>query len=248
MNLACVKIFSAIFLVVSFSTSAQRVVKEINDSDIDSTKLAFLKREYSNKKKMPAGLEKPILIALSYYPELKDVKIVFKVRKSRSPLKSKPDFFDTFLRQAKKRKYIIVVSSKPMRYLEHVKYSVLNFNAQVGVMGHELSHVSDFSGKNLKGILGMAFSNLSHHSLDKLEFNTDRETIEHGLGFQLLAWSNAVRDTANFKKYTGVHEIHFEQLREIEEMESERYMRPTTIINILKIHPLYMEIYGKSEE
>jgi hypothetical protein len=39
--------------------------------------------KFRTKKEIPQQYEKPILIALSHFPELKDVHIVFKIKKAR---------------------------------------------------------------------------------------------------------------------------------------------------------------------
>ena len=117
--------------------------------------------------------------------------------------------------------------------LDPILLKNLNYNAQVGVLGHELSHVCDFNSKNFGGILRIVFGNLSDAFLDRFEFYTDKICIDHGLGYQLLAWSENVRDSLKMEKWIGTKKLkHPEQKRE-------RYMKPETILKVIAESPVY---------
>lgn len=238
-------------ILIIFSVNfvfSQKVVKNFDPSHIDSAEFNNLMQEYGQNKELPEGYEKQALIALSYFPELKHVNIVFKFKKKTSPLMAKPAFLDVIIKSPHNRTYYIIISSETSKYLKHIQFDTLSFNAQIGVLGHELSHVSDFSQRGFWGILQIAFGNLSSKWLDKFEYNTDRKTIDHGLGWQLLNWSCAVRQRLNTEYYQGANKYTAEQLDKIETENGERYMNPSTIQEIIENHPLYNGIYEQPDQ
>ena len=81
-----------------------------------------------------------------------------------------------------------------------------------------------------KVILG----HLSSKYVDRFEFNTDKMCIDHGLGYQLLSWSNNVRENLKTSSWRGADDL-------TPNNEKERYMNPSTIINIIAVHPLYQK-------
>src|SRR4249919_219831 len=138
-------------------------------------------QKFGYKKEIPQQYEKPILTALSYFPELKDVHIVFRIKKAYSDLTTKPNFAGVFKRKDH-RSYIITISNETIDTLKPLLLQNLTFEQQVGVIGHELSHVVDFNSNNFPQTIGVGIGHISKKYLDKMEFNTDRICIQHGLG------------------------------------------------------------------
>jgi hypothetical protein len=158
-------------LIIIFPFISEAANKE---TTIDSLK------EFGNKKEIPQQFEKPILTALSYFPELKNVHIVFRIKKAYSGLTTKPDLAGVFQRKDH-RTYIITISNETIDTLKPLLLQNLTFEQQVGVIGHELSHVVDFNSKNFPQTIGVGIGHISKRYLDKMEFNTDRICIQHGL-------------------------------------------------------------------
>jgi hypothetical protein len=163
--------------------------------------------------------------ALLFYPELKGIKIKFKVKKAIVPLSARPRVWATF-QKPKNRKYIIVISSASIKKLEPILLKNLSFNAQVGVLGHEISHIADFNQRKGLYFVKLLFMQLSKKAMDIFENNTDRRTIDHGMGYQLLAWSTEVRHNLKIKDWGGANKSGIQ--------ERERYMSPETIIGLIK--------------
>lgn len=179
-------------------------------------------RSFAKNKEIPKQFEKPILTALSYFPELKDVHIVFRIKKAYTPLTTKPNVAGVFKRK-NHRTYIITISDKTIDTLTPLLYKNLSFDEQVGIMGHELSHVVDFNSKNFFQTVANGVSHISKKFLDKMEFNTDLICIQHGLGKYLEAYSMHVRNSMHVHNWRGVDYVN-------EENEThERYMNPDTI-------------------
>ena len=173
-------------------------------------------------KTIPAEYEKEALAALVHFPELRNVPVVFRVRKSFSTLKTRPSFISMFLPRGR-RKYIITISSKTIPELEPISFKNLPEEARIGILGHELCHVVDFSGKSACQSLRIAAGHLSRHFMDSLEFHTDELCVRHGLGKQLEAWSIFIRQTMHTTYWRGADFVKRGDTR------YERYMNPATI-------------------
>jgi hypothetical protein len=186
----------------------------------------------SNKKLLP-GYEKEILSVLFFFPELKNVPIEFRFRKSVSTLKTRPALFSLFMPRGH-RKYIITVSNRTPPNLEAIRFDKLPQKARMGVLGHELSHVVDFNRKTIWQSFKTALGHFSTHYLDSLEFNTDKICIEHGLGDELEEWSRFIRTTLHVRFWRGV------DFAGSKNANYERYMNPDTIeyyMQVLKKWP-----------
>ena len=206
-------IFSLLIIISPFISEAAN-----REMIIDSLK------EFGNKKEIPQQYEKPILTALSYFPELKDVHIVFKIKKAKTALTTRPNFAGVFKRKYH-RTYIITISDQVIDTLKPLLLQNLTFEQQVGVIGHELSHVIDFNSKNFPQTIGVGINHISNRYLDKMEFNTDRICIHHGLGKYLLAYSKHVRETMHVHNWRGSDFVN----KGNGNGKYERYMNPDTI-------------------
>ncbi|MGM5469718.1 hypothetical protein ACS386_05530 [Flavobacteriaceae bacterium LMO-SS05] len=225
-------LFSLIFGLFSNALKAQEIVKSFYQDSLTTEKFANLKSEFGNHKTLVAAYEKQMLVALSYFPELKEVKIIFRLRDRKTPLATRPTFFSMF-RSAKKRTYVITISKKSTDYLNSIIFKNLNYNAQIGVLGHELSHISDYLNKGFGKMLSVAEKELlSPKKVDRMEFITDLSCINHGLGYQLLEWSIEVRKNLKRANWLGAVNLSADE-------KSERYMNPSTITKIISNHPLY---------
>ena len=155
----------------------------------DSLELSSLRQNYGISKIIPAEIELQALRALSHYPELTATKIRFKWYKSKTAHSSRPDF-RTILRKRTKRTYVICISTEVPDFYFPGMQAQLPYNAQVGVLGHELGHTAKYLQTRFWGLLatGVRYS-LSGKFVIATEHETDQTTIAHGLGWQLLAWS-----------------------------------------------------------
>ncbi len=207
--------------------------KILNPDSFSEDFFSALKKEFGNNKQYPRQYEKQILIALSYFPELWNVPIKFRLKRTFSPLATRPAWTST-LRQKGMRKFIVTISDSSMSKLSPILFKNLDFNAQVGVIGHELSHASDFSTRSSVGLLRISIGHLSSRYIDKFEYRTDSICIAHGLGYQLLAWSSFVRKAFHQQNWDGANYIN-------EPMKRERYMNPSTIKKRISLSVLYKE-------
>ncbi|WP_162555827.1 hypothetical protein [Reichenbachiella versicolor] len=181
-----------------------------------------------NKKIIPIQYSVPIEEALSFYPELNDIHIKFEVIENGIPFVSRPTIFSTLFRSAKNRRYLILIAKKSIPLFDSALMHTMPRNAQVGVIGHELAHTSDFINRNTLRMLRVAVGNLSSEYLDEFEQQTDIRTIDHGLGCNLLAWSSWIRTHINLDSSPKIKSI-------MEDLDkTERYLKPTSIVRIMK--------------
>jgi len=189
-------------------------------------------QQYAINKVIPDEFKKPILIALSYFPELKDIHIIFRIKKQYSGLTTKPDLISVFKRKDH-RTYLITISNQTIDTLKPLMFQNLTFEEQVGVIGHELSHVVDFNSKDFLQTIRNGIGHLSKKYLDRMEFNTDRICIRHGLGTYLLAYSRHVREVMHVHNWRGSDFVN----KGNSQGKYERYMNPDTIEKYMSAMP-----------
>jgi hypothetical protein len=196
-----------------------------------SDSLALLSTFGKNKQLLP-GYELQTLIALSFFPELEKIRVKFVQKHTRSPLNTRP-VFPQLLKKGSGRSFLVTVSDSSITQLEPILLEKMDFNAQIGVLGHELSHVADFISRSLGSLIGSGINHISSRYIDRFEYRTDSICIAHGLGFQLLAWSRFVRTSLHSNNYEGSDNI------DLPFMDHERYMNPSTIEKRIALNPLY---------
>jgi hypothetical protein len=233
------KFFMNCIVLVPFILSAQKIVKEFSSTNFNTEQLKELKNEFGTNKIFPAVYEPQILIALSYFPELKNITIEFRLKKTNTPLSSKPKLFG-LLQSAKNRRYIVTISEATNSRLEPILFKNLNFNAQVGVLGHELSHVSDYMTKGFGKMSNLLLIEIfSKKQVDSFESRTDLICIYHGLGYQLLEWSKSVRQNLKIEYWCGADNLQYMT-------KKERYLNPETIVKAIESLSIYNQLNNRA--
>ncbi len=238
------RVFSTVVILILMNSMlyAQQPIVSYENIKVQIV-LEDLMEEFGNHKKLPEGYELQALLALSHYPELKNVKIKFKKRKNGAPFVSRPTIWSTFFRRPDKRTYLILIRTKEHSLFSPILLENMPFDAQVGVLGHELAHSTDFKQRSFFKMLNVTFGNLSWKFLDQFEFETDRRAIQHGLGFQLLAWSEHAIKTLRVNEPAAPKAG--EKVEGI--INRERYMRPNTIkmeMKSLQVYNQYLDLIG----
>ncbi len=233
-KLYSISLFSIACLLSPGVLLSQVPVKNFSEDSFTNEKMLLLKREFGTHKTIPASIEKPVLIALSYYPELKNITIHFRIKTRHSPLQTRATWTGLFKRQ-QARDYVITISDNTEPVLIPLLFKHVSFNAQIGAAGHELAHVTDFLSYSFSKLLWHGIKNISTKYLDRFEFKTDSMCIAHGLGYQLLAWSENVRKKMHTVNWRGPDYVHKPQ-------NIERYMNPSTILKNIKANALYNDL------
>ena len=118
-----------------------------------------------------------------------------------------------------------------MQKFDSILLKNLSFNSQVGVIGHELSHIVFYNKRHGIYFIKLFFMHLNKKAIDKFEYDTDMRCIEHGLGYQLLSWSKEVRLKLNIIKWKGINDL--------KDNGRERYMNPESIIKTMQQLKIY---------
>jgi len=143
---------------------------------------------YGLHKILPEKYELQCLVALSFFPELKNVHIEFKLKDIKTTMACRPEIITVF-DFVKSRSYEIVIDIH-----RHKDFGLLlenvPFNAQIGVIGHELAHVLDYETKNNLQLLGFGLNYLNNKAKEGIEKEIDRLTVSKGLGWQLYDWAD----------------------------------------------------------
>ena len=137
-------------LATPFFGLCQKPVKQFAANSFSEEVYKILDTAIGKNKTIPERYRKQILVALSYFPELAEAHIQFRIKHTYTPLASRPSWFGIFQKH-KYRKYMITISDSSSSLLTPILLQQMEFNAQVGVLGHELSHVADFSRMHTGG-------------------------------------------------------------------------------------------------
>lgn len=210
------KLLTGIFLVlISSGCFAQQKHAPMTLREKEYVKHAdSLEKKYGNKKKITGDIQLASLIALSYYPELENTKIKFKYKKIKSTAQARPTVLSC-LRNKKKRKYLIILNKNEKH--DAPLYSEFTFNAKVGLIGHELAHISKFTKTGFFALISEGIKYRKEDFKSVFEKDTDKRTIEHGLGWQIYDFTSqlqsnpSVPDSYKEKKlklYSSSREIY----------------------------------------
>ncbi len=131
--------------------------------------------------------------ALAHYPDLYDTEIHFKEKAIKTTAATRPKFFSVF-KKPENRSYQIFVNDKN-KPEKSVYYKDLPYNARIGLLGHELSHILDFSKMSSMEIFGMGIKYVFSPKYRKeLEYQVDQQAIEHGLGWQVYTFTDYINN------------------------------------------------------
>jgi hypothetical protein len=126
---------------------------------------------------------------LSYFPELANTKIKFKIKNSTKGIISTRPTIGGIFRRSSKRKYLVLIF-QPSGPNTIPLFSEAGINGQVGILGHELCHILYFNNKTGLGLIGLGINHVSVKYMDRFERRTDSVDITRGLGYQLMAWKS----------------------------------------------------------
>ena len=178
-----------------------------------------LEKVFGQHKIIPEEYRSQILLALSFYPQLKDTRIEFLLEPAVIPISSRPKPATVFYKKSK-RWYCIVISSGSMEGMEDALLENLSFEAQVGVIGHELGHTVFYKDRSSWDLIGIGIAYPFNKFRQKFEKETDVRTIEHGLGWQLLKWAEELRPPGSSTEFLDTYYLRPEEIRKIMEESS----------------------------
>lgn len=163
----------------------------------EAARLDKLRAEFGRNKEVPTEYELQALLALSHFPSLKEVRIRFTRKDYAFPISSIPRPLSTF-RRPLRRTYLIRIDTEMTGPRTALLLENQPFNAQVGILGHELAHTAYYIHRSFFGILGDGICFLVRSCRNQFERDTDIRLVEHRLGWQRYDHSSFVR--AGFRR------------------------------------------------
>lgn len=154
--------------------------------------------KYKEHKEIPAVIEKNVLKALSYYPQLQQtqIKFVFKQAIKKSVMQAQP-VITTLLNKRSNRKYQINISA--LFKLSHAAIPIHQIpdSIMVGWIGHELGHIMDYEQRSALSIVGFGISYLfSSKFIMKAERTADSFAVQQGLGHYIIETKRFILNNA----------------------------------------------------
>ena len=149
---------------------------------------------YQENKVIPAKIEKEAKIALSYFPELKDVPIEFRFKDEikKSFMQAQPNFSNLFSGK-KKRTYYVFISENLNIEGEEFSIDEVPSDVLVGWLGHELGHIMDYRNRSAMGlvIFGLRYISSSNY-IQTAERAADVYAVNQGMGEYILKTKNFI--------------------------------------------------------
>jgi hypothetical protein len=193
----CVLLFFSIFPLKAIDHAPISVYRPEVEKMIDS-----LENKFGKRKNVTEEFRLAFYYAISYYPELINTRIIFREKKLATTMAARPTAL-SIIRTRKHRTYCIYINSNenhPSPVL-----SEFTFNAQIGIIGHELAHILHYRDERSKHVLHEAINYRKENFKSHFERETDSMTIARGLGWQLYDFTSQLHALKSvpeeYKKY-----------------------------------------------
>jgi hypothetical protein len=190
--------FSCFCFLISIVSHSQDVFTNYLLKEDYAGKIDELRNDFGFNKSIPKEIELECLTALSYYPKLKNISIIFKFGKISSTMVSRPKPGSIF-RNNNKREYQVIIRKKGTSK-KGLEWSELSFNSLVGWIGHELAHIINYHHRAFGGILFMGMRYAFPQFRRRMERFTDQLTIKNDLGYALYEGTEYTLNSANISE------------------------------------------------
>lgn len=137
---------------------------------------------------IPNKIKDNVKVALDYYPQLKNVKIEFRIKKNikKSTMQARPTF-DSFFKLRKNRKFLILISEKFK--IADKEFSTLDIpdSIFIGWIGHELGHIMDYLNRNRFDLIWFGIKYLfSENHIIEAERAADQFAVQQNMEHYIL--------------------------------------------------------------
>lgn len=180
---------------------------------------------YAKNKEIPDEIRDVTLEALSYFPELLDIRIDFKFKDniSGSVMQAQPKVSSLILTGKKNRRYKIKISRFLQLEDELVPIEELPHDVLLGWIGHELGHIKDYVGRSAINLMGFGAKYYCFkHFVTKAEIAADTYAVSCGLGEKIVATKNFVLN------HDRLPEAYKNKIRSL-------YMSPGEIMSMVEV-------------
>ncbi len=189
-----------------------------------------IKKEFSHSKEIPSDFEIPFYIAIAQFPELQQTTITMKAKSFDLTLQAQPA--SNFLFSTKKSREYKIFVNDDANTAHGVLFQHLPFDAQVGIMAHELSHIADYTKKTTWEMVIFILSFLGIKFRERMERLTDQEVIARGFGWQLYEWADFAMYKSSSPRRHKYYKLGY-------------YLSPENIIEEIRSYP---ELYKSFEK
>jgi hypothetical protein len=156
--------------------------------DLDS-----LRSIIGQNKTLPKDFEVAAAIAYSAFPELKNVSIEMILTPDGAPMEAAP-VIKTLFGPYENRRYYITLNDSQDSYFAPILLRSLPFDAQVGILAHELGHIVYYQKLNILEFGKWGLMYLEDDAFRAThERSTDLMPLYHGLGNQIYQYAYFVR-------------------------------------------------------
>jgi len=154
---------------------------------------------YGRNKQIPQEIKKPVLKALSFYPQLKDSVIRFNFRKNiRTSVMQAQPVFSTLLSTRENRRYRINISQHFKLVSCDLPITEIPEEVMIGWIAHELGHIVDYEHRTNAGIAIFGLRYISSPSyVQEAERAADTYAVQRGLGKYIIATKRFILDHAD---------------------------------------------------
>ncbi len=183
--------------------------------------------QFGHNKQIPAVIEKNVLNALSFYPELKNTTIhfIFRTKIKSSVMQAQP-VPTTLLGKRKNRRYRINISEYFKLINSQIPIEKIPDEVMIGWIGHELGHILDYEGMSNGGMVSFGYRYYFSPSFVKhAEMVADSLAVERGMGNYIVATKRFILNHAELPqaykdKISRLYlspDVIVEQVRKLEE-------------------------------
>ena len=155
----------------------------------------------------------------THYPELCELRISLRYGSGKTSMAARP-YFWSLLRKRDRRRYKVIINNDMQKAQARLIYAT-PFDARVGVMGHELAHILDYSAKSGLQVMWTGICYLGKKYRRTMEHRIDSTAIVRGLGWQLYRYA-----------YFVLHEAQIDDT--YRRYKADMYMKPEEIYEMIK--------------
>lgn len=152
--------------------------------------------------KAPKTISEEVRIALSYYPDLKDIPIEFKFKEhiKKSTMQAQP-MFASFFKSRKKRSYVVLISKNIKISNKEFRTKDIPRTVMIGWLGHELGHIVDYQSRDNLNLVGFGLQYLfSVDYIKHAERTADSVAVDRGMGEYIIATKRFILDHAEISE------------------------------------------------
>jgi hypothetical protein len=171
----------------------------VNPQDIEIDRSAIF------IKNVPDHLLKQFTIICKAFPELKSDNISLRFQSISMTMQARPNIWTVL---GGKREYFVFINTH--RHRNGLLLEEIPFNAQLGIIAHELCHIVDYHFKSNWQIVKTGLWYLKKRNQENYEKAIDYLVIKKGLGHQLKDWAHFVLHEAELtSKYKKTKETYY---------------------------------------